>query len=85
MELTKGDEPVIVTATEFKVNLGKYLGLIGTEDVFITKNGRLIARLTDPNVSPVDALSGLLAGAVPDDFDAKQLREERLHRYAADD
>ena len=34
-----------VTATELKMNLGKYLMLAETEDVFITKNGKVIAEL----------------------------------------
>ena len=55
------------------------------EDIFITQNGRTIAKLVKPNASAVDSLSGLLAGKVPEDFDAKSLREERLGRYAADD
>ena len=28
-----------VTATEFKLNLGKYLELVLTEDIWVTKNG----------------------------------------------
>ena len=28
-----------ITATEFKMNLGKYLMLSETEDIYITKNG----------------------------------------------
>ena len=31
---------MIVTATEFKSNLGKYLDMVATQDVYITKNGR---------------------------------------------
>ena len=37
-----------VTATELKNNLGKYLRLSATEDIFITKNGKVIAKLTNP-------------------------------------
>lgn len=37
---------MIVTATEFKTNLGKYLEMAMKQDIFITKNGRNIARLT---------------------------------------
>lgn len=37
-----------VTATELKNNLGKYLILSATEDVLITKNGRVVAKLTNP-------------------------------------
>ena len=32
-----------ITATELKNNLGKYLILAATEDIFITKNGKTIA------------------------------------------
>ena len=34
-----------VTIAEFKHNLGKYLMLSETEDIFITKNGKIIAKL----------------------------------------
>ena len=33
---------MIVTATEFKTNFGKYLELIAKEDVFITRNGKIL-------------------------------------------
>jgi len=33
-----------ITATELKTNLGKYLLLAATEDVFITRNGRTVAK-----------------------------------------
>jgi prevent-host-death family protein len=34
-----------ITATEFKMNLGKYLDSVEREDVIITKNGKPVARL----------------------------------------
>ena len=70
-----------VTATEFKLNLGKYLELVMKEDVWITKNGKTVAKLINPNVSQVDAITGVLAGKVPADLDRHALREERLSRY----
>lgn len=76
---------MIVTATEFKTNFGKYLDLLSSEDIFITRNGKTIAKMVNPNVSAVDSISGLLAGKLPDDFDVKALREERLEKYAIDD
>ena len=33
-----------ITATELKNNLGKYLLLSAKEDVFITKNGKVVAK-----------------------------------------
>lgn len=76
---------MVVTATEFKVNFGKYLSLLATEEIFITKNGKKVAKVSNPNVSAVDAISGLLEGKLPEGFDARTLREERLRKYAPDD
>lgn len=72
---------MIVTATEFKTNLGKYLELATTQDIFITKNGKNIARLTNPSVDKLAVLDRLV-GVVPEDTvgDEKTLREERLAR-----
>lgn len=76
---------MIVTATEFKTNFGKYLDLLNSEDIFITRNGKTIAKMVNPNISAVASISGLLAGKLPDNFDTKDLREERLQKYAIDD
>jgi len=72
---------MIVTATEFKTNLGKYLELAVSQDIFITKNGRNIARLTSPSVNKLAVLDNLV-GIVPQDdgLDEKAIREERLAR-----
>ncbi len=57
-----------VTATEFKTNFGKYLELVSKEDIFITRNGKIIAKIVNPQVSAVDSIRGILAGA-PKDID----------------
>ena len=44
----KGRDDMSITATELKNNLGKYLLLSATEDIFITKNGKVVAKLTNP-------------------------------------
>ena len=46
---------------------------------------KAIAPLNAPNISAVDAISGVLAGKVSDDIDRHSLREMRLSRYALDD
>lgn len=69
-----------VTASEFKLNLSKYLELVLTEDIWVTKDGKTVAKLINPNVSSVDAISGVLAGKVPADLDRHSLREERLSK-----
>ena len=74
-----------VTATEFKTNFGRYLDLLPYEDIFITRNGKTVAKLVNPHVSAVDQITGILAGKVSADLDEKVLREDRLSRYALDD
>ena len=76
---------MIVTATEFKTNFGKYLDMLRSEDIFITRNGKTVAKMVNPNVSAVESISGMLAGKLADDYDAKMLREERHAKYAVDD
>ncbi|MGN0588362.1 MAG: type II toxin-antitoxin system Phd/YefM family antitoxin [Oscillospiraceae bacterium] len=71
---------MVVTATEFKTNFGKYLELISHEDIFITRNGKTIAKVVNPQVSAVDSIRGMLNNA-PHDIDLDSLREERLSRY----
>ena len=76
---------MVITATEFKTHLGKYFEMLSTEDIYITKNGKTIAKLTNPNVSAVDAISGIRADKRPDSFNARMIREERLQRYEGND
>ena len=71
---------MIVTATEFKTNFGKYLDMLAKEDIFITRNGKTIAKVINPQVSAVDSLRGMLKN-VPSDIDLDSLREERLSKY----
>lgn len=75
---------MIITATEFKLNLGKYLDLVSKEDIFITRNGKTIAKIVNPQISAVDSIRGLLTDAVPADIDIDSLREERVSKYEAD-
>lgn len=71
---------MVVTATEFKSNFGKYLDMITQEDIFITRNGKTIAKVVNPHISAVDSLRGMLKD-MPSDIDLDSLREERLSKY----
>ena len=74
-----------VTATEFKTNFGKYLDLLPLGDIFITRNGKTVAKLVNPHVSAVDSISGILAGKAPADLDRHSLREDRIEKYSLND
>ncbi len=72
---------MIVTATEFKSNLGKYLDMVATQDVYITKNGKNIARLTSPSTNKLAVLDELVGVASQSaDMDEDAVRKERLAR-----
>lgn len=71
---------MIITATEFKTNFGKYLELVPKEDIFITRNGKIVAKIVNPQISAVDSLRGLLSNTSYD-MDKGSLRQERLSKY----
>ena len=66
-----------ITATELKNNLGKYLSISVTEDVFITKNGKIVAKLTNPYQDRVDTAKSLF-GILPENADLQEAKKERL-------
>lgn len=68
-----------ITATELKENLSKYLLLSATEDIYITRNGKVISKLTNPFQERV-AIARSLFGVLPSDVTAEENREERLSR-----
>jgi len=68
-----------VTATEFKMNLGKYLILAEKEDVFISKNGKISVKLVNNNQDKVEAMRSLF-GSISGDVSVEEAREERLGR-----
>ena len=68
-----------ITATELKNNLGKYLLLSETEDIFITKNGKIVAKLTNPYQDRVEVAKSLF-GILPEDADIELAKEERINK-----
>ena len=68
-----------ITATELKMNLGKYMMLAEKEDVYITKNGKVVAKLTNPFQDRVNMAKSLF-GILPADMTLEEAREERLSK-----
>lgn len=66
-----------ITATELKQNLGKYLLLSAKEDIYITKQGKVIAKLTNPYQNRVDTAKSLF-GILPKDVNEIDEKAERL-------
>ena len=70
---------MLIAATELKRNLGKYLLLAATEDIFITKNGKVVAKLSNPQHDRADIAKSLF-GILPADVTLEDTKEERLNR-----
>ncbi|MBO4232248.1 MAG: type II toxin-antitoxin system prevent-host-death family antitoxin [Bacteroidales bacterium] len=68
-----------ITASELKMNLGKYLLLSATEDIYITKNGKIVAKLSNPFQDRVDLVESLV-GVLSQDVSLEEAREERLSK-----
>ncbi len=66
-----------ITEAELKQNLGKYLLLSSKEDIYITKQGKVIAKLTNPYQNRVDTAKSLF-GILPEDVNEADEKAERL-------
>ena len=67
-----------ITATEFKTNMGKYLSMASRRDIYITKNGQRIAKLTNPSPDRVAMLDSLVGIARDEGQSLDDLKKERL-------
>ena len=66
-----------ISVTELKANAGKYVSMVGEQDILITKNGKTIARLTTAKPHKVEAARSLF-GLIHEQIDLDAEREERL-------
>ena len=65
-----------ITATELKSNLGKYLDQAATEDIYISKNGKIIAKITSPYKNKLD-IGKELYGSIPNTVTLEDAQKER--------
>lgn len=71
---------MIVTATEFKNNTGRYLKAARDEDVYVTRRGVQVAKLSGVQSSRAAAVEALI-GSIPGTGDVAEAREERRARH----
>ena len=73
-----------ITLTELKGNLGKYIQMSEKEDILITKNGKIISRLTEPFAKRKDKMEKqriakeLIGSAKGEYMSLDDIRAERL-------
>ncbi|MBF7083803.1 type II toxin-antitoxin system Phd/YefM family antitoxin [Desulfallas sp. Bu1-1] len=71
---------MIVSSSEFKTNIGRYLSLVSKEDIIITRNGKRIARLIAEEEDKV-AIAKSLIGILPSTVTKEDAKEEKVKRY----
>ena len=71
-----------IALSELKINVGKYVGLAEKEDIYITRNGKQVAKIIGTNRNRITEIKSLFGVAkLPKDYDApdyEKLRDERL-------
>jgi len=73
-----------ISATELKMNMGKYIERAAVEDIIITRNGKDVALLTNVEGKKKEALKSLRGIIKEVDVTREKVREERLARYNED-
>ena len=77
---------MIVALSELKINVGKYVNLAEKQDIFITRNGKQVAKIVGINRDRAADMKSLFGIAkLPDEYndpnydpDYKKLRDERV-------
>jgi prevent-host-death family protein len=71
---------MIITATELKANMEQFLNSVSEDDVYITRNGKVVAKLSSPardKQAILDSLAGITA---ENPVSLEEARRERLSR-----
>ena len=69
-----------IAVSDLKANAGKYVMMAKEQDIMITKNGKVVAKLVTAKVDKKEAFKHFLS-LFPEkglDLDPEQVREERL-------
>ena len=68
-----------ITLSELKTNTGKYISLADKEDIYVSRNGKQVARITSAKISKVAAAKALF-GILPSTVDLDKARADRLSK-----
>lgn len=71
---------MIITISELKANIGRYMDAAGAEEILVTRKGRVIARILPPVNDKMAALHSLIGAAKGVDMTLEEIRSERLDR-----
>lgn len=67
---------MIVTTTQLRENQKEYLDLSLKEDVYVTRNGKIFAKITNPYADKIGVLRSL-RGTLSSDMTVEDIQTER--------
>ncbi len=67
---------MIVSTTQLRENQKEYLDLSMKEDIYIARNGKIIAKIVNPYANKLAVLESL-KGSIPLDMTAEEIADER--------
>jgi prevent-host-death family protein len=67
-----------VSVSELKANAGKYVELAAEQDIFITKNGKQVAKLVSTKIDKVALMKSVFGSIPAEAADIDKAREERF-------
>ena len=71
---------MVVTSTELKANIGYYLNAVSENEVFITRNGKVVAKLSNPAQDKQAVLDSLVGLTARNPISLNEAKKERLSR-----
>ena len=74
----KKRQNMMISASELKNNLGKYIDMAETEDIYVTKNGKQRIKISSAKQRPLAFIDGIFKGLNITDEEIKDLKWERL-------
>lgn len=67
---------MIITTSQLKEDIKKYFEIAQTEDVLVTKNGKILVKISNPYQNTLEMVKGL-RGSIKGDWPKEKIREER--------
>ena len=67
---------MIITTTQLRENQKEYLDMSLKEDIYVTRNGKIFAKITNPYADKLSTLHSL-RGSISSNMSADEIREER--------
>jgi antitoxin (DNA-binding transcriptional repressor) of toxin-antitoxin stability system len=69
---------MLITATDLKLNMSRYLDTASKEDIYVSRKGKVIAKISNPARDKVALLDSLVGIAKDVDLTAEEARAARL-------